>query len=335
MLTPAQLEERRGWVGASDMAAILQLCPYRGPRDVWLEKVHGFIPEDLPPRKTDAKDIGSCFESGCLELAEIRLGVPVQRENLIRHVEGTKIRATLDAWIDDEGVAIPIEAKTAGIENPWGVDPDDWGADGTDHFPPKYIIQLHCQMMATGAKYGYLSAVIGGLGHRLYRCELQDEIVEVITKAAAEFWACVEEGREPDGEPPRMESLKRLRRMPDSIVRIPREGLEPVIRWKTLGKQKAAIEAAQKDAQAEALSMLSNAEGGWLQLHAEDTEALAAALEKPADVAGEFCKLTYFADKRGVRTLRLQKADPAFMEAASDAPLIDAKQLNLIGGTKS
>jgi hypothetical protein len=340
MLTPEQLEARRSGIGASEIAALLLLDPYKGPRDIWLEKVHGFIPEEQPPRKTDAKDIGSCFEGGCLQLAEIRLGQPIQRENLRREVEGTKIVATLDAWIEADGMIVPVEAKTAGIVHPWGVDPDDWGADGTDHFPPKYIVQLHAQMMATGAKYGYLSAVIGGIGHRLYRCDLQDEIVGIILQVCDGFWQCVEDRVEPSGEPPRLESLKRLRRVPDSIVKIPREAIEPIVRWKSLGKQKAVVEAEQKAAQAEAIALLRTTddegnstcfEGGWLELHFEDVEKLAAALEMPTDVASGYQKLTYSADKNGRRTLRLGRADDAFLEAAADAPLIDLKQ-HLIGG---
>lgn len=332
MLTPAQLEERRSWVGASDIAALLLLDPYRGPRDVWLEKVHGFVPEKQPPRQTDAKDIGSCFESGCLDLAEVRLGETVFRHDLLREIDGTKIRVTLDGWLaGDDGPNVPVEAKTAGIINPWGVDPDDWGADGTDHFPPKYIVQLHAQMMATGAKYGYLSAVIGGIGHRLYRCERVDEIVETITKVVADFWVCVENQTEPDGEPPRLDSLKRVRRQPETVVRVPREGLAPVIEWKeALAAEKLAKEAKEAG-QAKSLSLLGNAEGALLELHAADLIPLAAALGVSPEDAGAYCKLTYFADKRGSRTLRLQKADDDFMLAACDAPLIDLKQLNLIG----
>jgi len=331
MLTPEQLEERRNWIGASDMAAILQLCPYRSPRDVWHEKVYGLTPEDDAPRKTDAKDIGSCFETGCLDLAEVRIGKKIQRHCLTREVEGTRIRVNLDGWLYAEDGDIPVEAKTAGIVNPWAVNPDDWGDDGTDHFPPKYIIQLHCQMMATGAKYGYLTAVIGGLGHRLYRCERQDDIVEVITKAAAEFWACVEERREPEGEPPSLETLKRIVRQPESVVRIPREAIGSVIRWKEWAANERDAKAEKEQHQSESIALLGDAEGALLEFHQDDCIALSAAMGVPIDKAGEYCKLTYFADKNGRRTLRLQRADDEFLEAANDAPCIDLSKLTLCG----
>ena len=38
MLTPEQLERRRSSIGASDVAAILGLDPYRTGLDIWLQK---------------------------------------------------------------------------------------------------------------------------------------------------------------------------------------------------------------------------------------------------------------------------------------------------------
>jgi hypothetical protein len=256
------------------------------------------------------------------------LGKTINRHALVRQVGDTKIRVTLDGWIsepvsEDFAEVIPVEAKTAGIVNPWKVDPEDWGADGTDHFPIKYIVQLHAQMMATGAKHGYLSAVIGGIGHRLYRCERQEDIVQVILKAVEDFWACVEEGREPEGEPPSLETLKRVIRQPESTVRIPRESIEPVIRWKECAAKERDAKAEKEDAQREALALLGDAEGALLEFHHDDAIALSAALGVPIEKAGEYSKLTYFADKRGYRTLRLQKADDDFLLAAADAPAIN------------
>lgn len=332
MLTPAQLEERRGWVGASDIAAIMCGCNYRKPRDVWLEKVYGLEPEN-PSKEFDAKMWGHILEPSTLRAFEIARKVEVQTTDLVRFVEGTRIRCTLDGWIKENGMIVPVEGKTTGTKNSFGVDPAVWGESGTDHFPDKYIIQLHAQMMATGSTYGYLSAILvtpQGMEYRWYRCERVEVICDAILEAVEWFWKHVEDGIEPEGESPSKETYKRLIRQPESRVRIPVQCVEPVIRWKQMVAKEREAKAEKEAARDEVTALLGNAEGGMLELHADYLVPLADALGVAPEDAGAYCKLTYYADKRGSRTLRLQKADDDFMLAACDAPLIDLKKLNLI-----
>lgn len=356
MLTPAQIEDRRQWIGASDMPPLLIADQYATPRDVWAKKVYGIEPEP-ETGKVEAKHVGSFLESGVLQMAERETGWTVQRDSLVRHVEGTKLRPMLDGWINGETGVEPVEAKTAGLLNPMGVNPDEWGASGTDHVPEKYIVQVHVQLMATGAEVGHLAALLSGVGFRLYTIRRNDDLVKLITRKADQFWECVESKREPQGEPPTMETLKAIRREPDSVVRMRGpEAIGMIEAWQLAARQAREAEAQAEEAKRTVIASLGDSESAWIQWHAEDLPRLAAALEIPEDKAAEKGKLTYLEQARpGIdvsalkrdlpdvyakyekvsrfRVLRLSKSNDPFVEKAADAEVVDLNQLQLIGGT--
>lgn len=95
-----------------------------------------------------------------------------------------------------------VEAKTAGI---WIA--DEFGREGTDEIPKRYIVQCNHQSEIThslGLALPYdVPTLIAGQEHRLFTVERNERLVNVILKMNAEFWMRLElrDPPEPDGSP--------------------------------------------------------------------------------------------------------------------------------------
>lgn len=91
MITAEQREERRKWVGASDVAAILGLDEFRTANDIWASKVH-----ELDDLKKSAAGYGDDLEPIALDRAERLFGELLYRFDTM-HVPDTHLAANPDA----------------------------------------------------------------------------------------------------------------------------------------------------------------------------------------------------------------------------------------------
>jgi predicted phage-related endonuclease len=351
-MTPEMLEERRKGVGASDIPPLFgqEMDGYRNPHDVWIEKVHGLVPERQGV--IDAAAVGNAFESGVLTLAEMHYGFTVERDNLRRPVEGSPIVATLDGYVIENGLQIPVEAKTTGLMNIAAVDRDEWGESDTDFVPDRFILQVTAQAMALKAPYGYLAAFIGGLGPRFYKIPCNPTVASEILRVASIFWDCVLEKRQPTFDTPSLETLKRMNRLPGSIVRVPTSALDLVLEFEQMKKDLKVFEDAKDELKAGNILLMGKAESAKLEVDASFVERLANIKGTTTEKAAAYQQLKYLEESRTyidakklrrefpdayeackwesrTRVLRLCKASDQFLEAAASAPLIDPKQLHL------
>ena len=146
-ITAQQREERKAWLGSSDMAAIMGLDPWRTPADVWAEKTGRLEQQE----ETSVMRRGNLLEGAILNFAEQELG------KLTRNVRSTvpelHLAANTDAVADygDPQNRLPVEAKSVGL---WGDAGDDWGQEGTDEVPERVIVQCHVHMRCLDAPDG-------------------------------------------------------------------------------------------------------------------------------------------------------------------------------------
>jgi putative phage-type endonuclease len=210
VLTQQQLELRKTYLGASEVASVLGVNPFASPWKVWALK-RGLVP---PDPGNEATESGNDFEPVILDRFE-RDYEPVRRGTFYR-LPALHLGANLDAETVRGG--IPVEAKTTGIHGPrYG----EWGDDGTDHVPDCYIVQCHAQMMCTGKDLCHLFALLGGLGYRHYVIRRVDALCNKIAYEAKRFWEqCVIGGAEPDDCKPDLEILRRIRRQPGRVAKI-------------------------------------------------------------------------------------------------------------------
>ena len=305
MLTIDELKARQGWLGASDMAAVLGLNPRESAADVFLEKT-GLSPSQAS--SSDAAEAGLVLENFVLDLAERQLGAikrPSETERLQYPVEGTPVRASLDAQLLATGE--PVEAKTSGI---FGWLDSEWGEEETDNVPAPYVIQVHCQMMAAHTRKGYIAALLGGRGFKLYPITRNEDICSAIQHESILFWANVESAKKaltegadaaaviaefsPANSVPSEDTLKRMARVPSKVIDLNDEQVLLVTQWQDAAKAATEADKRAKAAKAAVIAALGDAE---------------------AARAGEHGAVTYFESSRKeytcpastFRTLRLSK----------------------------
>ena len=177
-------------LGASDVAAICGIDPYRTAWDVWAEKT-GIIEHDTDSSDGgDAIEIGNALEPVLRRWAEDRVG-PIRRVGLERRITGTPVLCHLDGITED---GLPTEIKTTGFS---GAIVGVWGADATEIVPDYVRVQLTVQMMATESERGYVIAWLGGVGRRLYPIDRSDKLCLAIRAAVEVFWDCVSSNKAP------------------------------------------------------------------------------------------------------------------------------------------
>jgi len=250
-ITQTQLEKRREHIGSSDMAAILGLDTYRNAYDVYLEKTGKLEPQ----LENDAMFAGKMFEDGVLGFAERELGKMVRNQYRSAKDRGIPLAANIDALLVGSG--IPVEAKTAGLFGPLK---DVWGAEGTDEVPDRVIIQAQVHMICSQSELCHVAAFLGGRGFQMFVVERDAVVADVITETAVKFWNDhVLADVPPDGSLPHAQSIKRIRREPETVVSIADELIENWLQAKEMVK---TAETVKSDAELAMLTALGDAEGG-------------------------------------------------------------------------
>jgi putative phage-type endonuclease len=250
MLSAYQKEQRKKSLGASDMAAILGISPYKSAYDVWLEKT-----DKLPPEQeinNDAIEAGNRFERGVLSWAQQSLG-PLRR-NVYLKADSLPIHAILDARVVKDGT--PVEAKTAGLFSPLS---GEWGMEHTDQIPDAYLVQVQVQMLCSGKDMAFLAAFLGGRGFQMYDIPINVDLQDIIKVKAVEFWdKHVVADVPPVDSLPSLDLISKMNRTPGKQVSVADELIQEWLSAKEALKQsedrqailKAQIYAALGDAEA-------------------------------------------------------------------------------------
>jgi len=235
----------------------LGVNPRESAYDIFLEKTNQ---TEITFAGSDAADVGLLLEAKVLDMAQADLGMiirPTESNPLQFELPGTKLRASLDGL--RQNPKQPVEAKTSGLFSRLG---PEWGEDETDEIPASYIVQVHVQMMCLGedVQRGYVAALLGGRGFKLYPIDRNEKVCGAILTAAAKFWQHVVDRTPPPDSVPSLEVVKAVRRVPAKVIDLTEEQVPLVSAW--LDAQKAAGEAEKrkKDAQAMVIAALGDAE---------------------------------------------------------------------------
>lgn len=246
MLTDTQLSERQKYITASECAAMFGLHPFVTPGDLIFAKRYGIERWD----GNDATDLGTRLEPVVMEMAQERLG---DLHRIQQFATKGRLAATLDgATVRDD---LPVDAKTAGIAGPGLL--AEWGADGSDEVPAYVLLQVQLQMLVMDAPLAYVAALLGGRGFNMFEVPRSLEIQQSIQRKADEFWRVIEsDDTTPDV--PQIGTLKRLRRVPGSMVDI---GVELVDEFERAKLSAKAANDWVEASKAKLLAALGNAEG--------------------------------------------------------------------------
>jgi predicted phage-related endonuclease len=190
MLTNEQLTERRKYVCASDVSAILGIDEWKTPLMVYGEKVNGHTREP-----GEAAIAGNFLESAVLDWAEWKLKHKLARHDIkmrrsvMLFAKNQFMAANIDSMLDALDFDSPflVEAKTTGITGPCD---EGYGRAGTQQLPRRVIIQCHAQMLVAGPEYRivYVPVLRGGKGFGLYHVDRSDKLCDLIEQRCREWW---------------------------------------------------------------------------------------------------------------------------------------------------
>lgn len=250
------LKDRRKYIGASDVAAILGLNPWSTEWEVAEEKRGNLLPS-----KSLASEAGHALEPVVINYAESKLG-SLERKVRVVH-PSLPLAASCDALTVDG--RRPVEAKTSGI---WGPVIGDWGAENTDEVPDYYLVQVHAQLLVTGADLAYLYALLPGRGFVGYQIERNERLYEGLSTRLAEWWDRHIIKGEPVvlDKPPSLDVVRRMKREPNKIITAS-DAMEELIAQRASLKAiiKEASDKLEKDIEPKLLLELGDAEGASLK----------------------------------------------------------------------
>lgn len=247
-LTQDELERRRHFITATDVAPLCGRSPWANAADVFAAKVYG-----QKSITNAAMQAGTLLEPSVLAWAHEQLNGIVPGDWKV-HENGINA-CSLDAMtVNGE----PVEAKTSGITGPGS--PHQWGAPGTDEIPDYYLLQVHAQLLVTGAPRAWVPALIGGRGFVMYEVRANEAIANAILQISEQFWtAHVQPQQPPEGVLPSLDTLKRLKREPGLTVDV----ADALVAEYQLAKERAkAAEDYADEVQQRLLDAIGPAEAG-------------------------------------------------------------------------
>lgn len=176
---------RRGFIGGSDVAAILGLSPWKDRLRLYMEKTGEL---ELDQEESKAMRRGKILEPAIGQLYSAEHDVQLLSGTECSLPQAAHFRCQIDA-IEHvaDGFDIPIEIKSAS-EYTRG----KWGKTGTDEAPTYYCTQLHWQMMALDVPIGRIVALLGSDDLRVYTLERDAAIDKFLLSEAAQFWELIE-----------------------------------------------------------------------------------------------------------------------------------------------
>ena len=249
-ITTAQLERRKLHLGASDMASLFGLNPYRTAYDLWADKTGKLQDDDEP---SQAMELGNAMEPVLLNHAAKALG-PIRRNQFRKHPK-LPIGSNLDAILLATGE--PVEAKTSGLLGPAR---QAWGEDGSDQVPQHVIIQVHTQMLCLAPAapiVAHVPALVGFRGLLMFHVVREERIIDAIAEMAEKFWVRNVLADIPPHGTPTLSVAKLLRRTPGKIVELD-PGL--LVKWSNAKDALGEAKKVKDTAHAALLGAMGDAE---------------------------------------------------------------------------
>lgn len=179
------VQNRTGFLGGSDLAAVLGISPWKTPYELYEEKL-GIAPETEDDERRDRiLKRGKRLEPVVMEMLGEEYDIAVTERNRIAYdPEFSWMRAEIDFEYMLPGGSIGNgDVKTV---HPYAA--KDWGETLTDEVPVYYIAQFQWGMMITGAQVCAVAALIGADDLRLYYVPRDAEIIAMLRAKALQFW---------------------------------------------------------------------------------------------------------------------------------------------------
>jgi putative phage-type endonuclease len=269
-LTKEQLAIRATGIGASEVASVVGLNPWRSAHDVWLLK-RGLVDESGNVKTR----MGTRVETCVLEEYIAETGAEIANFGTVRHTSNDWMLATPDACVF--GAPRLVEVKCVGWRSAF-----HWGTE-EDAIPDYYRPQCQWQMTVTGATEVHVAAWIGGSDFRIYTVRHNEALEAALVEACRAFWF----ENVLAGEPPPVDGSEGARRM---LAELYPRNTKPLVKATSEHERLADLLARARVAYDEAELAKKAAEN-----------ALIKAIGDADGITSDAWKATYKATKTGSR----------------------------------
>jgi putative phage-type endonuclease len=177
-------EERKKYIGASEIAAAMGLSKWKSARNLFLEKT-GQIPGYEGNKRTE---LGHHMEPLLKKWFEEETGHVLRRRNAFCiHEDFEWMSCTLDFHITGSG--IPVEMKTTAFAS------DDWKGET---IPAEYFWQCQQQLMITDKPYMFIAVYcFQDASFTIKKVEPDMTAMTAIRNLGGQFWQNLKDGIEP------------------------------------------------------------------------------------------------------------------------------------------
>ncbi|GIW83244.1 MAG: hypothetical protein KatS3mg105_5051 [Gemmatales bacterium] len=176
------LRLRKRFITSTDAPVILQASPWKGPAQLWAEKLNCW----KKPRVTELMQQGIDLESWILakvpeqfpDLPPLKPAKDFYLSNRFHN-----FACSLDAWAQEERTIVEIKTASKHIY---------WKMDGKLEVPIYYKIQVNFQMLVTGFSKAYVVVFFRDT-KELHCLEVRSDPVlqDNIISGCKNFWACM------------------------------------------------------------------------------------------------------------------------------------------------
>ena len=240
-------EERRKYIGGSDIAAVMGMSRWKTPLKLWLEKTGECEPVDLS--KVEAVQLGSELEEFVAQKFSKETGKQVRKQSkMYVHKDYPFMAAHVDRLIT--GTDEILECKTCGSHKK-----DEW--EGED-IPQEYVLQVIWYLGITGKKKAYIAVLIGGQSFKYKMIEFDKELFETMIDMAKDFWNCVQTKTPPALTPDDNALLSEIFAKPNEEIIENQDIEEKVTKLQQVKDDISALETEQKMLEAEIKNVIGS-----------------------------------------------------------------------------
>lgn len=190
-MTALSIADRRDWIGASEIAALVGASPYLSRFKLWHIKAGSLPADDLESERVLA---GQFLEPSIAAWANAKWQWDlVKSVGYTPHPTVPGMGASLDYVSQATGEVVDIKNVDSLVFR------EEWDCDGDFvHAAPMHLnLQIQAQMACAQARAGWLVACVGGNRLVRHRIERHDGVIARLEAEVADFWTSIRERRAP------------------------------------------------------------------------------------------------------------------------------------------
>ena len=170
-------EDRSGFIGASDCAAVLGLSRFKTVLQIWAEKTGTVEPEDISEKLNVW--LGNELEEVVAKKFTKDTGKKVHRVNdAYVHRDHDYIRCHIDRKVEGENAILQCKTASAWMAKHW---------EG-EEIPQEYILQEYHELACTNYDRAYIAVLIGNNDFKIKVLERDEKTIKQIIQKEVDFW---------------------------------------------------------------------------------------------------------------------------------------------------